>query len=69
MLSVLPHDPLAAAVLFAPEICRYARGKVSVALETGLTHWKPGGEDTPHRIAVDVDPEAFFVHYFGVVRG
>ncbi|MCL6613870.1 MAG: nucleoside hydrolase [Firmicutes bacterium] len=70
---VVFHDPLAAAVLFAPEICRYERGTVSVELENrplaGLTHWEPGGEEAPHRIAVDVDPEAFFAHYFAVIRG
>jgi len=26
-------------------------------------------KEAPHRIAVDVDPAAFFAHYFGVVRG
>lgn len=70
---VIFHDALAAAVLFAPEICRYERGTVSVELENrhlaGLTHWEPGGEEAPHRIAVDVDPEAFFAHYFAVIRG
>ncbi|MGQ9780366.1 MAG: nucleoside hydrolase [Bacillota bacterium] len=65
---VVFHDPLAAAVLFAPDICHYEQGRVSVALETGLTRWEPDGEEAPHRIAVDVDPEAFFAHYFGVIR-
>lgn len=64
------HDPLAAAWIFAPSLCRAVAGSVSVHSDNdqfaGLTLWKPYAEG-PHRIAADVNPEAFFNHYFGVV--
>lgn len=70
--AVTFHDPLAAAVIFQPGICTYEPGRVEVELLSqalaGLTHWRAGDKDAPHRIAVDVDPAAFFDHYFRVVR-
>lgn len=66
------HDPLAATLLFEPEICSYAGGIVTTVTEegplAGLTRWTLGGSDEqrPHRIASLVDPEKFFAHYFGV---
>lgn len=66
------HDPLAAAWIFAPSLCRSVEGQVAVHTDNddlaGLTRWQPqpGG---PHRIAADVDPEAFFAHYFDVTGG
>jgi purine nucleosidase len=63
------HDPLAAAVIFEPDLCRYEQGRVEVELAgerlAGLTHWRreDGG---PHHIAVDVDADALFRHYFAV---
>jgi len=66
------HDPLAAAALFEPSLCGYARGMVRVDLENpdllGKTHWTPGG-DGPHEIAVSVDADRFFSHFFGVLEG
>ncbi len=63
------HDPLAAVALFHPDICRYQRGQVDVELAStqvaGMTHWRRE-ENGPHEIAVEVDPEAFFRHYFEV---
>jgi hypothetical protein len=32
-----------------------------------MTHWNPKADAKPHRIAVDVNPEMFFEHYFGTV--
>jgi purine nucleosidase len=62
------HDPLAAAALFHPEICDYEIGRVEVELAdpnaAGMTRWTPDPTG-PHRIAVDVRPEAFFERYFG----
>jgi purine nucleosidase len=67
------HDPLAAAVIFEPEICQYQDGLVEVELKSdrlmGMTHWNPESQQKPHRIAIEVDPQRFFAHYFGVVRG
>lgn len=66
------HDPLAAAVIFEPEICRYQAGQVEVETASvdgaGTTRWKTDAQDKPHRIAVDVDPDRFFEHYFSVLR-
>lgn len=66
------HDPLAAACVFAPELCRYEPGEVQVetaGLRPGLTLWQPAAETGRHRIAVSVDAPAFFQHYFDVVGG
>ena len=69
--KVVFHDPLAAAVIFEPDICRYQKGLCSVELcnpeEQGMTVWNPNSEEKPHRIAVDVDPKRFFDHYFSVI--
>jgi purine nucleosidase len=66
------HDPLASAVIFAPDLCTYEDGHVEVELASprvaGMTHWTPTANG-PHRIAVGVDPAAFFSHYFAVVGG
>lgn len=66
------HDPLAGAVIFAPELCAYADGRVEVELAgeriLGMTHWETGSEQ-PHRIAIDVHPDRFFAHYFSVAQG
>ena len=63
------HDPLAAALVFAPDICRYQTGTASVIADetplAGMTRWKQE-EAGSHTIAVDVDPEQFFTHYFAV---
>lgn len=63
------HDPLAAVGIFYPEVCRYARGRVDVELQSsrvaGMTHWK-ADDDGPHQVAVEVEPERFFERYFGV---
>ncbi len=63
------HDPLAAALVFEPEICGYQSGTASVIADegalAGMTRWK-SDEAGAHRIAVDVDAERFFAHYFSV---
>ncbi|RKY04142.1 nucleoside hydrolase [Candidatus Poribacteria bacterium] len=67
------HDPLAAAVIFEPDLCKYEEGKVEVEISSarlaGLTLWNPNAAEKPHKIAVDVDPDRFFEHYFSVVGG
>ena len=66
------HDPLAATLLWEPEICGYATGKVTVVTDdtplAGLTRWQPAS-DGPHTIAVDVDTTRFFDHYFAIAGG
>ncbi|MDX1931564.1 MAG: nucleoside hydrolase [Capsulimonadales bacterium] len=60
------HDPLAAATIFAPELCRYERGTVSidtVGPTVGASRFAPD-ENGPHSVAVTVDPEAFFDRFF-----
>jgi purine nucleosidase len=66
------HDPLAATTLFDADVCGFERGQVEIELATerlaGLTRWKPAS-DGPHEVALRVDPEGFFKHYFSVVSG
>ena len=65
------HDPLAAATLFDDRICHFEPGLVEVELASerlqGLTHWTPGGTDAPHQVALAVDCDLFFEHYFSVI--
>jgi purine nucleosidase len=66
------HDPLAATTLFEDGICQFTKGTVEVELQSdrlqGLTHWKPNTPDARHEVALEVDPQRFFDHYFAVVR-
>jgi purine nucleosidase len=44
--EVIFHDPLAAAVIFQPQLCQFERGRVDVELTgssraIGMTHWNP----------------------------
>jgi purine nucleosidase len=32
----------------------------------GMTHWKKDGANGSHEVALDVDPQRFFDHYFSV---
>jgi len=65
------HDPLAAAVIFEPSLCRYATGRVEVELQStrlaGYTLFDANARPAPHRVATEVASERFFEHYFGVV--
>ncbi len=64
------HDPLAAACIFAPDICQYRHGEVSVSLaetDAGATSFIEMQDDDAHTVAEQVDPQAFFDHYFDVV--
>lgn len=62
------HDPLAATLLFDDSICRFERGTVAVELEDksllGQTKWTAGAGQ--HEVALQVDAERFFAHYFSV---
>ncbi len=66
------HDPLAATLIFRPELCTYESGKVEVTYAkgdktSGKTTLVPG--DGQDRVAKNVDSEAFFAEYFRVVHG
>ncbi len=67
---VIFHDPLAAAVIFDPALCRFVRGNVEVELESrhlaGATHWSVDPAAGRHEIAVSVDPQRFFRAYFAL---
>ena len=67
--EILFHDPLAAATIFRPRLCEFRRGHVEVELQSerlrGFTHWEPDPQG-PHEVAVRVDEERFFEHFFGV---
>ena len=69
--SITFHDPLAAATIFDDDICKFTRGKVSVETESskikGLTYWTPDETGT-HEVALGVNAEAFFEHYFSIVK-
>lgn len=64
------HDALAAATLFDTQLCNFESGLVDVEVQDrsleGKTHWYPGHTSTRHHIAVTVDRERFFDHYFSV---
>jgi purine nucleosidase len=69
--SVTYHDPLAASLIFQPDICRYEKGRVDVELKVddllGTTYWEPNTQESYHTIATDVEPDRFFDHYFSIV--
>ncbi len=64
------HDPLATATIFDDRICCFEWGTVDVELDDerqkGRTRWTPGGSPAKHEVALDVDSERFFEHYFSV---
>lgn len=66
------HDPLAAASVFEPQLCTFQPGRVEIELESersgGMTLFDPAAEEKPHRVAVDIQPAAFFKHYFQTVE-
>ena len=67
--SITFHDPLAAATIFEPDLCSYEQGTVRLdnREKPGRTIWQPGGPDAPHQVAVTVDADRYFQHFFSVV--
>ena len=65
------HDPLAAATIFDDTICTFERGTVKVDTDPNLlrghTDWE-SDRFGPHEVAIDVQPKAFFEHYFNVFK-
>ena len=64
------HDPLAAATIFAPEICEYQSGQAVIEIADaryfGFTEWRARA-DGPHQIATSVDAARFFQLYFQTI--
>lgn len=57
------HDPLAAAAIFNPDLCRYQRGNVIVDLCHPTLYGATRLEEQENgrtQVAVDVNPQAFF---------
>jgi inosine-uridine nucleoside N-ribohydrolase len=60
------HDPLAAATIFEPDLCSYQQGTVELEKD-GRTIWQPGALDAPHQVAMMVDVDQYFQHFFNVL--
>ena len=61
------HDPLAAALVFNPDLCDFEQGTVVVNPERGQTSLVSGkGNDY---VAKSVESDRFFEEFFGVLRG
>ena len=68
--AVTFHDPLAAALVFEPELCGYMQAEVRVELHDGPAFgatWPTRPEEGPHRIACSVAKELFFDHYWETI--
>lgn len=67
--SITFHDPLAGATIFDNDLCSYQLGTVKVddVDRPGKTIWQLGGPDAPHQVAVGVDIDRYFQHFFSVV--
>jgi inosine-uridine nucleoside N-ribohydrolase len=63
------HDPLAAATIFEPDLCTYEQGTVLVdtTRTPGRTIWQPGGDGAPHQVAMSIDVDRYFEHFFNIV--
>ena len=70
---IIFHDPLAGATIFDNSICQFKKGLVEVELTSdkvmGMTHWTrqewlPKDKAPRHEMALKVDPERFYHHYF-----
>ena len=71
------HDPLAATIIFDPEICEFQKGLVEVEHACtnerirGMTLWTPDffiqqPDKARHEVAMKVDTGRFFDHYFSM---
>jgi purine nucleosidase len=67
--SITFHDPLAAATIFDNNLCSYQQGTIRVDSADGhaRTIWQPGESTSPHQVAMTVDVERYFQHFFSVV--
>lgn len=63
------HDPLAAACIFEPGLCRYRDGRITVHVQQDDQFGQTTFAETPdgeHRAACEVDADRFFERYFAV---
>ena len=67
--SITFHDPLAAAAIFEPDLCSYQQGTVTVddGDKPGRTIFQPRETDGPHQVAMEVDTDRYFQHFFSTV--
>jgi len=67
--SITFHDPLAAATIFEPELCTYQQGTVEIDTKEmpGRSIWRQDRSPGPHQVAVAVDVDRYFEHFFEVV--
>jgi len=69
--SIVFHDPLAAAVIFEKDLCGFERGNVEIECRSerleGLTYWSPD-ESGKNEVAMTVDRDRFFAHYFEIAN-
>ena len=65
------HDPLAAALIFEPQLCGLLSTRIDVELcqpgKLGDTLLREDSTLSGHQVARGVDPQAFFDHYFSIV--
>jgi purine nucleosidase len=63
------HDPLAAATIFDDRLCTYQQGTVQIdhTDKPGRTIWQPSGPDAPHQVAMTVDVDRYFEHFFSII--
>ena len=63
------HDPLAAATIFEPDLCTYQQGRVKIDNSDASTRtiWQSETSDAPHEVAMTVDADRYFQHFFSVV--
>jgi inosine-uridine nucleoside N-ribohydrolase len=63
------HDPLAAATIFDASLCTYKRGRVKIEKEDANTKTilQPSESDVPHQVAMTVDVDGYFQHFFSIV--
>ena len=67
--SMTFHDPLAAATIFEPDLCTYQQGMVTVenTQRPGKTMFSQVQKYAPHQVAMTVDVDRYFEHFFRVV--
>ena len=67
--SMTFHDPLAAATIFEPDLCTYRQGIVTVEnTDTpGKTMFSQVQTYAPHQVAMNLDVDRYFEHFFRVV--
>jgi purine nucleosidase len=65
------HDPLAAVVVFEPELCGYDRGDVTVSIDQDFGPGVTGFQRSPsgrYLVGATIKADAFFQHYFDVLE-